>query len=190
MVRTRLEGDRPDSGRAAAIRVMVVDDSPFIRGVFKRVLKADPGIELVASVANGQLAVDAVKRRPIDIVLLDIEMPVMDGLTALPRLIAASPKTKVIMASTLTRKNAEVSLKALAQGASDYIPKPSSMRELSASCDFGDDLLSRIHALAGVNGGAKLVHPGGATLVHLTLCGTRCWGVVPVVHRRDPRCFV
>ena len=42
----------------------------------------------------------------------------------------------------------------------------------------------------GVNGGAKLVHPGGAKLVHLMLCGTRCWGVVPVVHRRDPRCFV
>ena len=41
-----------------------------------------------------------------------------------------------------------------------------------------------------VNGGATLVHPGGATLVHLTLCGMRCWGVVPVVHRRDPRCFV
>ena len=41
-----------------------------------------------------------------------------------------------------------------------------------------------------VNGGAKLVHPGGAKLVHLMLCGTRCWGVVPVVHRRDPRCFV
>ena len=42
----------------------------------------------------------------------------------------------------------------------------------------------------GVNGGAKLVHPGGAKLVHLMLCGTRCWGLVPVVHRRDPRCFV
>ena len=44
-------------------------------------------------------------------------------------------------------------------------------------------------SIAAVNGGAKLVHPGGAKLVHLTLCGTRCWGVVPVVHRRDPRCF-
>ena len=49
---------------------------------------------------------------------------------------------------------------------------------------LGDFLLAQ-----GVNGGAKLVHPGGAKLVHLTLCGTRCWGVVPVVHRRDPRCF-
>ena len=47
----------------------------------------------------------------------------------------------------------------------------------------------RLLRLQGVNGGAKLVHPGGAKLVHLTLCGTRCWGVVPVVHRRDPRCF-
>ena len=45
-------------------------------------------------------------------------------------------------------------------------------------------------SIAAVNGGAKLVHPGGAKLVHLMLCGTRCWGVVPVVHRRDPRCFV
>ena len=50
------------------------------------------------------------------------------------------------------------------------------------------DYINR-HAFS-VNGGTKLVHPGGAKLVHLTLCGTRCWGVVPVVHRRDPRCFV
>ena len=47
-----------------------------------------------------------------------------------------------------------------------------------------------VEAALLVNGGAKLVHPGGAKLVHLMLCGTRCWGVVPVVHRRDPRCFV
>ena len=47
-----------------------------------------------------------------------------------------------------------------------------------------------LSTILDVNGGAKLVHPGGAKLVHLTLCGTRCWGVVPVVHRRDPRCFV
>ena len=50
--------------------------------------------------------------------------------------------------------------------------------------------ISHSFICAVVNGGAKLVHPGGAKLVHLTLCGTRCWGVVPVVHRRDPRCFV
>ena len=54
----------------------------------------------------------------------------------------------------------------------------------------GIDLTEAFCRAATVNGGAKLVHPGGAKLVHLTLCGTRCWGVVPVVHRRDPRCFV
>ena len=55
------------------------------------------------------------------------------------------------------------------------------------ACRFRDRFALR---QGGVNGGAKLVHPGGAKLVHLMLCGTRCWGVVPVVHRRDPRCFV
>ena len=52
------------------------------------------------------------------------------------------------------------------------------------------ELSNRTYGSPRVNGGAKLVHPGGAKLVHLMLCGTRCWGVVPVVHRRDPRCFV
>ena len=60
--------------------------------------------------------------------------------------------------------------------------------------DTGDDVtlvMPSVNAkVMDVNGGAKLVHPGGAKLVHLMLCGTRCWGVVPVVHRRDPRCFV
>ena len=54
----------------------------------------------------------------------------------------------------------------------------------------GVHILKHMFDLSDVNGGAKLVHPGGAKLVHLTLCGTRCWGVVPAVHRRDPRCFV
>ena len=53
----------------------------------------------------------------------------------------------------------------------------------------GDVMVELLPKIADVNGGAKLVHPGGAKLVHLMLCGTRCWGVVPVVHRRDPRCF-
>ena len=60
-------------------------------------------------------------------------------------------------------------------------------RTLYVDEELGLDLTNTVYA---VNGGAKLVHPGGAKLVHLMLCGTRCWGVVPVVHRRDPRCFV
>ena len=71
--------------------------------------------------------------------------------------------------------------------------RPSSQRPGGAHrpwLDFLNEEQPAGNTCIAVNGGAKLVHPGGAKLVHLTLCGTRCWGVVPVVHRRDPRCFV
>ena len=63
-------------------------------------------------------------------------------------------------------------------------------RKMRAGAVVVVEIRSQNSPQVGVNGGAKLVHPGGAKLVHLMLCGTRCWGVVPVVHRRDPRCFV
>jgi len=129
-------------------RVMVVDDSAVIRGFITRALERDPEIGVVASANNGEVAVRRVARGDIDVVILDIEMPVMDGMTALPRILKARPGIKVIMASTLTRKNAAVSLEALAAGAADYVPKPSSMGELHASEDFSRDLIAKIKALA------------------------------------------
>ena len=66
---------------------------------------------------------------------------------------------------------------------------PARNTETAAAMIFVSIELSKMSDVSAVNGGAKLVHPGGAKPVHLTLCGTRCWGVVPVVHRRDPRCF-
>ena len=100
------------------IRVMVVDDSVIIRGLLTRILETENDISVVASVGNGKLALEKLERiREIDVVLLDIEMPVMDGLTALPLLLRASRTVKVIMASTLTKKNAEVSIKAMQLGA-------------------------------------------------------------------------
>ena len=80
---------------------MVCDDSVVIRGAVSRMLDADPDIQVVARVANGQLALDEVKRARLDVVVLDIEMPVMDGMTALPLLLRADPALKVVMASTL-----------------------------------------------------------------------------------------
>ncbi len=74
-----------------AYRVMVVDDSAVIRGLITRTLEGDPQICVVASAANGQFAIDMVQRRDIEVVVLDIEMPVMDGLTALPKIIEARP---------------------------------------------------------------------------------------------------
>ena len=112
---------------ADAVRVMVCDDSAVIRGAVARMLDADLGVKVVARVSNGQLAIDELKRTPVDVLVLDIEMPVMDGMTALPLLLRADPGLKVIMASTLTTRGADVALRALRLGAADYVPKPSAV---------------------------------------------------------------
>jgi len=129
------------------VRVMVVDDSAVIRGLITRALEVDPGIQVVATVSNGQLAVSQMSRSDVDVIVLDIEMPVMDGLTALPELLKAAPDVKIIMASTLTQRNAQVSIEALQKGASDYIPKPSSTGEIHGSADFKRDLIEKVKAL-------------------------------------------
>ena len=132
---------------AAPYRVMVVDDSAVIRGLVGRWLAADAAVQVVASCPNGKVAVtDAARMRP-EVVVLDIEMPEMDGITALPKLIAAVPGLKVIMASTLTLKNADISLKALAAGAADYIPKPSSTAEMTGADVYKRELVEKVKAL-------------------------------------------
>lgn len=129
------------------IRVMVVDDSAVIRGMFTRFLEGYDDIRVVASVGDGALALKAIGRHDIDLVLLDIEMPNMDGLTALPKLIAAQPGLVVIMVSSLTERNAEISLRALRMGAMDYVTKPSSREALRDADDFKRDLISKVRAL-------------------------------------------
>ena len=129
------------------IRVMVVDDSAVVRGLITRMLEEDTGFSVVASVGNGQMAISALERYDIEVVILDIEMPVMDGLTALPKLLKVDPDLQIIMASTLTLKNADVSLRALEAGAADYIPKPTSSREISGGNDFKMELINKVRAL-------------------------------------------
>lgn len=135
------------TGATEPYRVMVVDDSAVVRGLETRMLESDPAIKVVASVGNGQSAIQTLERQDIEIVVLDIEMPVMDGLTALPKILASPSRPKVIMSSTLTQKNAEISLKALELGATDYIPKPSSSRELTGGTDFKRELVEKVKAL-------------------------------------------
>ena len=137
----------PRPGSDGPIRVMVVDDSAVVRALIARTLEGEADIAVVASAANGKFAVNTAKRQPLDIIVLDIEMPVMDGLTALPLLLEASPGTKVLMASTLTARNASISLKALAAGASDYVPKPTSSQEIRESADFSRELVAKVRAL-------------------------------------------
>jgi len=130
------------------IKVMVVDDSAVIRGLLQRIMATDPSIEVVASASNGQSAINMLRNHDIQVVVLDIEMPIMDGLSALPQLLEIDPDLKVIVASTLTQRNAEISMKALELGATDYLPKPTSPREINADGAFHRELLSKIHSLA------------------------------------------
>ncbi len=129
------------------IKVMIVDDSIVIRGLIGRWLEALPDMEIVARCRNGQDAVNTVSRVKVDVVVLDIEMPVMDGLAALPKILKAAPDVQVLMASTLTRRNAGISIKALTLGAADYVPKPDSTRDGHASADFQKELIDKIRAL-------------------------------------------
>ncbi len=132
----------------ALYKVLVVDDSAVIRGFITRMLEADPDFKVVATAANGELAVKAVARADVDVVILDIEMPVMDGLTALPLILKANPGVRVLMASTLTRRNAAISIKALSAGASDYVSKPVSAREIHSSEEFSREIISKIKAIS------------------------------------------
>ncbi len=129
-------------------RVMVVDDSAVIRGFIARWLQEDPEITVVNTSGNGLMALRNLKSSGAEVVILDIEMPVMDGLTALPKMIAEVPDIQILVASTLTRRNAEISLKALSQGAADYVPKPETNRDTGNNTDFRRDLISKVKALA------------------------------------------
>jgi two-component system chemotaxis response regulator CheB len=126
---------------------MVVDDAVVVRGLLARWVEAEPGLQIVASVRSGREAIEQLERANPDVVILDVDMPDTDGITALPRLLDKKRDLVVIMASTLTRRNAEISLRALALGAADYIPKPESTREVTTSVSFRRELIEKIKVL-------------------------------------------
>jgi two-component system chemotaxis response regulator CheB len=132
---------------ATAARVMICDDSAVIRGALARILESDPEIVVVSKVENGKLAVEQIRAAQVDVVVLDIEMPVMDGITALPQLLRADPGIRIIMASTLTTRGADIALRALRLGAADYVPKPSSIGTISDD-GFKRELLEKVKGLA------------------------------------------
>jgi len=126
---------------------MVVDDSVIIRGLISRWIESEPDMIVAASLRTGLDAVNQIERVNPDVAVLDIEMPDLDGISALPLLLAKKRDLIIIMASTLTRRNAEISFKALSLGASDYIPKPESTREAGAAEIFRHDLIQKIRHL-------------------------------------------
>jgi two-component system chemotaxis response regulator CheB len=137
----------PVSTRQEPLRVMVVDDSVVIRGMISRWIQSEPDMVVAASLRTGLDAVNQLERVNPDVAVLDIEMPELDGISALPQLLAKKRDLIIIMASTLTRRNAEISFKALSLGASDYIPKPESTREAAAAETFRHDLIQKIRHL-------------------------------------------
>lgn len=105
------------------IRVLIVDDSALIRGVLKEILSEDPEIEVVGTAPDPYIARDKIKTLKPDVLTLDVEMPKMDGLTFLQKLMAARPMP-VVMVSSLTEQSAATTMQALELGAVDYVTKP------------------------------------------------------------------
>ncbi|MFQ5472910.1 MAG: chemotaxis response regulator protein-glutamate methylesterase [Dehalococcoidia bacterium] len=130
------------------IRVLVVDDSVIVRKLVTEVLSSDPSIEVVGVAANGKIALDKISQLNPDLVTLDIEMPVMDGLRTLAEIRRERPALPVIMFSTLTERGASATLDALALGATDYVTKPSNTGTLAASLEqVRAELLPKVRCL-------------------------------------------
>ena len=133
------------------IKVLVVDDSPTIRRLVTMALVEDPAIEVIGHAVNGREAIAQVRRLKPDVVTLDIEMPVLDGLGALRGIREDHPRLPVIMFSTLTQRGAITTLEALSLGASDYVTKPSNTGSVAESiASVRNQLVPKIKALAGV----------------------------------------
>ena len=128
------------------IRVLIVDDSPFMRKALERMLLAAEDIEVIGSARDGQDALEKIPQLKPDIVTLDVEMPRMDGLTCLKRIMAEMP-LPVLMVSSLTQEGAQATLEALALGALDFIPKESSLAN-QAILQIQQDLQEKVRKLA------------------------------------------
>lgn len=128
-----------------AYKIMLVDDSPLILGIIKKGLIEDPLIDVVTTASNGESAIRRLIEFPdLEVVILDIEMPILDGISAIPKLLEKKPDLKIIMSSTLTKRNAEISLSALKAGASDYIAKPQTREEAQQDGSFFRDLAYKV----------------------------------------------
>ena len=130
------------------IRVMIVDDAVVVRTLMARWIGEQPGLSVVAALRSGREAVDQFEQHDPDVVVLDVDMPQLDGISTLPLLLEKNRDLAVIMASALTRDNAEVTLKALSLGAADYIPKPDAEGGVMTSASFQHELIEKIRALA------------------------------------------
>lgn len=135
--------------RNGKIRVLIVDDSSVMRRIIMTALLKHPEIEVVGTAANGLIALDAIKRSEPDVVTLDIEMPEMDGITALKEIRKIRPHLPIIMFSSLTQRGSQSTMDALTYGASDYVGKPTGSDVNEAYLVLEQSLIPKIKALCG-----------------------------------------
>ena len=137
------------------IRVLIVDDAVVFRRLVADELARDPALEVVGTAANGRIALAKMTQVNPEVVILDVEMPEMDGLATLKELRRTYPRLPVIMFSALTERGAEATLDALALGASDYFTKPASADGAAACLDvIREQLIPQIKALCSRDGNA------------------------------------
>ena len=131
--------------------VLIADDSAVARAYMAKIVARDPLFTLRGSAANGEIAIKSLllsmQDTPIDIIILDIDMPIMDGLEALPKLLEISPNTQIIVATTVGAHHAETSAQVLNQGAKDFILKPSNGSSFANAAKFQQDLLEKMRTL-------------------------------------------
>jgi len=141
--------------RAKSINVLVVDDSRLMRSVLKKTLEQDPEIKVVGEARNGEEAVKLVHELSPDVVIMDIVMPRMDGITAIKRIMAEKP-TPILVFSSITQQGAKATIEALEAGALEVIAKPGGMPTVLNLGDLERELVRKVRILATI-GKAKLV---------------------------------
>lgn len=139
------------------IKVLIVEKSAVSGKLTEHWLSGNDDLDVVGLAVNGKEAIQLAQRYQPHIILLDVEMPVMDGLTALPKILKASPFGRVIMASTLTRRGGETTLRALSAGACDYLAKPDPS-QFESDADYKRDLLFKVRMLGGKSRLRKIPH--------------------------------
>jgi two-component system, chemotaxis family, protein-glutamate methylesterase/glutaminase len=148
------------------IRILVVDDSVVVRRMVSDALAADPQLEIAGTAANGKIALAKLTQVNPDIVILDIEMPELDGLATLVGIRKALPALPVIMYSTLTQRGAEATLDALSKGATDYVTKPSNVGSVAQGLEcIRTQLIPKIKAICGRAAGITNLLPPAAALI-------------------------
>lgn len=143
--------------RKFPVRVLVADDSAFMRAALRRMLESDPDIRVIAMARDGRNAVELCEQHDPDVVTLDLEMPVLNGLQALQRIMQTHPRP-VIMVSSLTTEGAETTLEAFSLGAFDCIPKPMSHASLDI-IQVRDDLVAKVKAAFVIRDRYKIAPP-------------------------------